>query len=86
LPVGEILEDRNAGSVFFLCVSDQGVHEEIAWLPVGEVFEDRNGDRGEDAQVRTGALPAALCTFIFHLTWMRSSLFVDEIQPFVDEI
>jgi hypothetical protein len=35
LPVGEILEDRNAGSVFFLCVSDQGVQEEIACLPVG---------------------------------------------------
>ncbi len=67
LPVGEILEDRNAGSVFFLCVSDQGVQDETAYLPVGEVFEDRDGDRGEDAQVRTCALPTALCTIIFHI-------------------
>ncbi len=45
-------------SIFFRCT------EEIAWLPVGEILEDRDGDGGQDAQVRTGALPAALCTII----------------------
>jgi hypothetical protein len=34
-------------------------------LPVGEILEDRDGDRGQDAQVRTGALPAALCAQSF---------------------
>ncbi len=51
-----------AGSVIFICVSDQGVQKEIACLPIGEILEDRDGDGGEDAQVWTGALPAALCT------------------------
>ncbi len=53
-------------SILVLGVPDQGVQEEIACLPVGEILEDRDGDRGEDAQVRTGALPATLCTIIFH--------------------
>jgi hypothetical protein len=47
--------------IFFMCSEWIKLQEEIACLPLGEVLEDRNGDRGQDAQVGTGALPAALC-------------------------